>query len=379
VAANSGVFLLQGDDTLMAMEPGEFVSENDFQKLLSRFPELLVGDQIDPEDPRRWVLVKREQSISTGEIGASSWSIDHVFLDQDGIPTLVEIKRKSDSRLRREVVGQMLDYASNCITYWSAESLKSSFEATCNSDGKPSEAVLRGLIGEDQTAEHFWNQVDTNLKARKLRLLFVADMIPMELRRVVEFLNDQMNETEVLAVELRQFVSGSLRTIVPTVIGHSQIKSGKRSGNTRQWDEASLFEKLSQTVGDAEVKLARDIYEWMRNDGKRLLNFGTGKDNGSVYPLFKPSGIAINPLYLSSDGKVWLQFGALTNKPVFGDVRRRTALMQKLNAIEGVNLTDADLAKYRSIPLKVVTSDPHGAAKLLDALIWMQHEIQDAE
>ena len=76
----SGVFLVQGDDSLVAMEPGEFTSEDDFQVLLSRFPELLVGDQIDPEEPRGWILVKREQGISAGN-GAALWSIDHVFLD----------------------------------------------------------------------------------------------------------------------------------------------------------------------------------------------------------------------------------------------------------------------------------------------------------
>jgi hypothetical protein len=75
MAERSGVFLLQGGDSLVAMEPGQFASEDDFQRLLSRFPELLVGDQVDPRSPRRWILVKREQPISTGEIGASVWSI----------------------------------------------------------------------------------------------------------------------------------------------------------------------------------------------------------------------------------------------------------------------------------------------------------------
>src|SRR5689334_22004357 len=127
----SGVFLLQGPDSLLAMEPAQFVNEDDFQSLVSRFPEVLVGDQIDPQSPRRWALVRREHPVSTGEIGASQWSVDHVFLDQDGIPTLVEIKRQSDSRIRREVVGQMLDYAANCAIHWSVETLQSGLEKTC--------------------------------------------------------------------------------------------------------------------------------------------------------------------------------------------------------------------------------------------------------
>lgn len=64
MAERSGVFLLQGEDSLVAMEPGQFASEDDFQRLLSRFPELLVGDQVDPQSPRRWILVKRELSVA---------------------------------------------------------------------------------------------------------------------------------------------------------------------------------------------------------------------------------------------------------------------------------------------------------------------------
>jgi len=167
---------LQGEDSLVAMEPGQSASEDDFQRLLSRFPELLVGDQVDPQSPRRWILVKREQSISTGEIGASVWSIDHVFLDQDGIPTLVEIKRQSDSRIRREVVGQMLDYAANCATCWSVETLQSGLEATCRQAGRSSDVVLRELLGSDEGINEFWQRVKTNLQAKKLRLLFVPTL-----------------------------------------------------------------------------------------------------------------------------------------------------------------------------------------------------------
>ena len=31
------------------------------------------------------------------------WSLDHLFLDQDGIPTFVECRRAEDTRIRREV------------------------------------------------------------------------------------------------------------------------------------------------------------------------------------------------------------------------------------------------------------------------------------
>jgi len=47
------------------------------------------------------------------EAGVSVGSLDHLFLDEAGVPTLVEVKRSSDTRARREMVAQMLDYFNN--------------------------------------------------------------------------------------------------------------------------------------------------------------------------------------------------------------------------------------------------------------------------
>jgi hypothetical protein len=363
----------------MPMSPASFVAEDDFQRLLSRFPELLVGDQIDPQSPRRWILVQREFPISTGEVGASVWSIDHVFLDQDGIPTLVEIKRQNDSRIRREVVGQMFDYAANFLTYWSAETLQSGLEKTCKENGQSADAVLNDLVGQEISIEEFWRRVKINLQAKKIRLLFVADVIPLELRRIVEFLNEQMDPVEVLAVELRQFERDGLKVLVPTVYGQTQEATSKRSGIGPKWDEISLFDKLASTVGPKELQLAKQIFAWMRKQGSRNVVFGAGKENGSVYPALKPNGVSINPIYLSSDGKLWMQFGSQANKPVFGPIESRRALMQRLNTIKNINFTDEDLTRYRSIPLNTIMLDPQGPAKILDALNWMDEQIYSRE
>ena len=164
MAERPGVFLLRGEDELVGMEAAQFAREDDFQRLIQIFPDLLVGDQIDPLSPRRWILVKREQQVSTGEFGASHWSIDHVFLDQDGIPTLVEIKRQSDTRIRREVVGQMLDYAASYSSYWSAETLQAELERTCALSGKTATEALQQLLGPEGDVEDYWRRVRDNLQ-----------------------------------------------------------------------------------------------------------------------------------------------------------------------------------------------------------------------
>ena len=201
---SSGVFVLRDKDTLVPMEPAHFASEDDLQGLLAKFPALLSGDQVNPTDPRKWLLVKREKLVPDEDGGAGRWSLDHLFLDQDGVPTLVEVKRQSDTRNSREVIGQMLDYAANCLVYWPVEGLQADLEETSKARGVSMADALTEILGEGTNLEEFWSSVKTNLNAGRVRLLFVADRIPKELRRIIEFLNEQMDPAEVLGLELRQ-------------------------------------------------------------------------------------------------------------------------------------------------------------------------------
>jgi uncharacterized membrane protein len=70
----------------------------------------------EPRSTRSSRGIRREAQVAGMEI-------DHLFLDQDAIPTLVEIKRSANVQARREVVAQMLDYAANAATAWSGEKL----------------------------------------------------------------------------------------------------------------------------------------------------------------------------------------------------------------------------------------------------------------
>lgn len=205
------IFLLQAGDQLIEMQSAPYDSESLLQELLAKHPNLLAGSQVDSESPRRWLLVRRECGVPDEQGGANRWSLDHLLLDQDGIPTLIEVKRSTDTRFRREVVGQMLDYAANAVVYWPLEQIRAEFEATCSSSGSDSNQVLQRFL-EDQQAESFWQNVKTNLQAGRIRMVFVADKIPKELRRIVEFLNVQMDPAIVLAVEIVQYVGSGMPT-----------------------------------------------------------------------------------------------------------------------------------------------------------------------
>src|SRR5690349_11033923 len=107
----SGIYLRNGS-TLLAMHEAPYDTEAVLQELIAEHPQMLAGD--DDASPggnaSAWLLIRREASVYDEDEAASRGSLDHLFVDGNGIPTLVEVKRSSDTRIRREVVGQMLDY-----------------------------------------------------------------------------------------------------------------------------------------------------------------------------------------------------------------------------------------------------------------------------
>ena len=103
--------------------------------------------------------------------------------------------------------------------------------------------------------------VETNLRAARLRLLFVADGIPDELTRVVEFLNEQMPGIEVLAVAIKQFLGDSGQTLVPKVIGRTAataVRSATSRSNSKQFNREKFLDRMpSPDVREAANLLLR--------------------------------------------------------------------------------------------------------------------------
>ena len=209
---------------LEPLEEERFAKEDELQALIAEHPEVLDGEQMRPGNPLRWILITREQGIAKSPSDAAArWSVDHLIVDQDAVPTLVEVKRGSSPEIRRTIVGQMLEYAAHAARTWTADTLRRAFEESTTTRGlDPSEELGRLLMADGEPdADGFWERVATNLAATRLRLLFVADDIPDPLERVVEFLNAQMASIEVLAVEIKQFKGHSSQTLVPRVIGRT--------------------------------------------------------------------------------------------------------------------------------------------------------------
>ncbi len=287
------IFLVKGDGDTELMEQVFCKDETKgLQDILAKNHDLLPGDQINPDDPCRWLLVKREMPVPDPSGGGDRWSIDFFFVDQDATPTLVECKRFHDTRSRREVVGQVLEYAANGDYYWNKEKIREYAEASA----KPTlAAALQALqasrpSGQADTVDSFLDQLESNLREGQIRIIFFMEEAPRELKSIVDFLNKQMERTEVLLVEARQYKDHDVTVVVPSLFGFTeqarQIK--QRTVTVTKRPRAWNWDSFVADAKDKEV--AESTIEAMKKllDGCIALSadvvWGSGTEAGSFNP-----------------------------------------------------------------------------------------------
>lgn len=371
------IFLLQNDDTLVELNEAAYETEALLQILLAKYPDLLAGKQINPAEPRRWLLISREMTVPLSEDYQGWAAVDHLFLDQDAVPTLVEVKRSSDTRIRREVIGQMIDYAANAVVHWPIETIISKYERLCNEMGSDPTETLENALGIPAAEQDkFWETVKTNLKAGNLRLIFVADEIPAPLQRAVEFLNEQMDPAEVLAVEIKQYIGQGLKTLVPRVIGQTgeaqQRKAVPRTKN--KWDEQSFFEDLERRQGETETTAARKILTWAKDRGLRI-TWGEGGRTGLFVPVLDHKNQGYYPFAVATSGRLQVYFQWNKDKPPFDSEEKRLELLDKLNSIEGIELSPSVITGRPSLPLSIF-KDEKRREQILSIFDWYIEEVK---
>lgn len=325
------VFQLDVTNRLTEMSRIGFASEEIFQTILADHPAILGGD--DGVAP---LLITREQPVADSVGGSGRWSLDHLYVDVSGVPILVEVKRATDTRARREVVAQMLDYAANGVAHWPLPQIIDAFTATCSNRGETPEQVLGEFLPPGADTNAFWKSVETNLRAGRIRMLFVADEIPRELRRIVEFLNEQMRPAEVLAIQVEHYLAtDGTRTLVPRLIGATERATTAKavSGLSGITTTDDWLMRLSQEYGDETFRAAVRTIDWFRNQGSDVGPTATGDalylksigdDGKEVWPFF---------IRHSTGGRLEMSLQYLKYRPRFASDEARGVALNGFRAL----------------------------------------------
>jgi len=232
------ILIRQRDGEWRAPVASVYEAEDALQRLLSAHPQLIPG--VPPG------------SFACREFQTDAGRTDIVVVDPDGAVTVVECKLGNNPQVRREIVGQLFDYASRL-----GEMHVDEFDAQWAR--RTGQSVF---ARSDSQESEFREAIERNLTANRFRLVLAVDVINAALRRIVEYLNRITDDnTTIIAVEYARYSFGDIEVLTPQTYGEdlAEVKSARQAHDSQVWSlddiadwvqeheptSAALFESLS--------------------------------------------------------------------------------------------------------------------------------------
>lgn len=154
------------------------VSEAQIQDLVHRYPGSLPIDEIDPSF-RNPIAICRELRTPAGPI-------DNLLVTASGLPILVECKLWRNPESRREVVGQIIDYAKE-LSRWTSSDLQREVSRRLGVSGNAMLDLVREVDPSvDEIA--FNDALSLNLRRGRFLLLILGDGIREGVEAIAEYL-----------------------------------------------------------------------------------------------------------------------------------------------------------------------------------------------
>ena len=188
------------------------VDEKCLQNLLFRFPRVLPIQNIDPTYAGAVPVCQ--------ELGTAAGQLDALYVNRLGRLTLAEFKLWRNPEARREVIGQILDYAKE-LASWSYDDLRRGVSLRT---GKFLYDLVRERHPEIDEAA-FCDNVTRHLKRGEFLMLIVGDGIREGVEKIVDFVQGHSGLHFNLAlVEAALWRDGARRLVVqPRVLARTEI------------------------------------------------------------------------------------------------------------------------------------------------------------
>lgn len=225
------------------------------------------------------------------EVATTAGPIDALYVSPDGAITVVEAKLWRNPQSRREVVGQIIDYAT-ALAEWGYDDLDRATRTHTGSSLWDVVATSTSMGSEGS----FVDTVARNLRKGRFLLLVVGDGIREEVERMARYVQVAPQLQFSLAlVELRVYGNpeGANRLVVPSVVARSEevvravvdvdiapeatvsvdVSVPAEASTTRGGVLSSeqFFEELASAVPPDLVKFAADFMRRFENDTRYIV------------------------------------------------------------------------------------------------------------
>jgi len=281
----------------------KYSEEADLRGILLRDSKVVPTADILPDlEPAPIELMLKEVYLP------SSGSVDLLGIDTNGSIYIIETKLFRNPQLRREVIGQVLEYAA----FLEGQSINW-LEGIVEKQTKGKLAQNFETV-TDWDRENFLQNLQENLESGTFRLLIVVDEMNVALQKTINSMNSK--GWEIYALELRYFNDKKgTEILVPSVHAEKKPVIQKPQG---YWTKEKFFEEADRIIPDEKTRQTlRDLFEFANQPTLGKVEFGKGRKNGTFSLSLEYKDSWVKLFTISYDPQfTWFSFAPMVRKGV---------------------------------------------------------------
>ena len=221
-----------------------YTDEAHLQSILLEHPWLIPGVRKDAH-----VCIEFQSGVGPSDV---------VAIDLENGLTLVECKLASNREVRREITGQVLDYASR---FWrmSVEDFDSQWKIRTG----------RSIFADEGDSTQLWTRLEKSLSSGEFRVILAVDEINDDLRRIVEYLNHvTVPSVAVIAVVYTRSKDDGIEILSRQIYGEELAES--KSQRSREARDRWTIEQFLSWIDEHEPETsanARVVLDALADEG----------------------------------------------------------------------------------------------------------------
>jgi hypothetical protein len=331
----------------------------------------LLRDNIDAVCPDTIVIAEE-----FGQWEDSSRRIDLLGLDKQANLVVFELKRTEDGG---HMELQAIRYAAmvSTMTFDQVVDTYKEYLSQRSIEKEARQAVLDFLGWTEEREDDF---------AQDVSIVLVSADFSKELTTAVLWLNQR--DLDIRCVRLKPYKHDGrlfldIQQVVPLpeaseyVVKVKKKEQAQRDSVGTNWNQVTFLEEMQKLHGDQAVSLCEDLIEWSRPWTGHIW-WGTGSVTGSLLPVIDfPDNNWASIFKVRTNATVQIEFYVLKNRNGFREEAARVELMNKLNRINGANLTIDRIEGKPDFELKLL-ANPTNMALFKEATDWAVRIINNA-
>lgn len=383
------------------------------QDLIYRIPELISVETPESDGPGMRLCIKNSSTSNADDDGGL------IGIDDNGRIAIVECKIAKDASIRREILGQAVEYAA---TLWEMP-YEEFDEMVISSEGRSLVEIMSERVPKARWSEEmFRNAVAAALDQGKFRLVMVTQGITNELRRIIKFLSARGTFSfETYAVEIQHFSDGDTEIAIPKITSFAEMWQetsleeitpeheitppqepdqeptiggsvdsddlnepkqspallepiiGRTDNTLERKDkrkEALFFAKCQEVASQSAVGTIRKLYLFSMEAADNIMWWGSGGAGAFNFALTRDQ---LTVFIVDASGKIMFNFSEWQREPVYKSLLPQ--FLEKLKDIPILRRQKGDYTTWSDFDIEEFFSSQNDFAKFEDAVRFLKEEL----